>query len=109
MSVKINGKDMKDAVIKTDQYEMKILEITPDHVKVSVKDTYGEAFNFVPRFISIAYPDRTINAKDEGIVVVGSGKTVEHVIQFAEKLRIERFTSMKLLYAKRKLADITIE
>ena len=30
MAVRINGKDMKDAVIKTDQFEMRFLELLPD-------------------------------------------------------------------------------
>ena len=32
MAVKVNGKDMKDAVIKTEQFEMRILELTPDRL-----------------------------------------------------------------------------
>lgn len=109
MAVKVNGKDMKDAVIKTDQYEMKILEFMPDHMKASVKGTAGESFNFVPRFISVVYPDKAIDAKDTGITVVGPGKTVESLIEFQEKLRIERFISMDLRYARKKLATIMIE
>jgi len=31
MALRVNGKDIKDAIIKTDQFEMRILELTPDH------------------------------------------------------------------------------
>lgn len=109
MAIKVNGKDMKDAVIKTEQYDMQILDLTPDYLKVTVKDNYGEAFNFVPRFISMAYPDKTINAKDAGIVIVGTGETKEVTISFQEKLRIEKAMTMRLQYARRKIADIAIE
>jgi hypothetical protein len=109
MAIRVNGKDMADAVIKTAQFEMKILELIPDHLKLSVKGISGEAFNFVPRFLSMVYPDRPVNAKDTGILVVGAGKTVETAIEFQEKLRIERFTNMELRYARAKLATITVE
>ena len=109
MAIKVNGKDMADAVMKTDQFEMKILEFTPDRLKVSIKGISDDAFNFVPRFISMVYPDRPINARDTGILVVPAGKTVESVIQFQEKLRIERLFTMELRYARRKLADIVVE
>jgi len=109
MAIKVNGKDMKEAVIKTDQYEMKLLELTPDYMKLSVKDISGESFNFVPRFISMVYPDRTVNAKDVGIVIVRARETVEPTVQFQQRLVIERFSEMELRYARRKLASIVIE
>ncbi len=110
MAILVNGKDMKDAVIKTENYEMRITELTPEGMKLSLKETYGEAFNFVPRFITIVYPDtRTIAAKDTGIVVVPRKETAQASIQFAEKLRIERMMSFELRYARRKLAEISIE
>ena len=109
MAIRVNGKDMKDAVIRTDQFEMRILEMIPDHMKLSIKGISNSAFNFVPRFLVMEYPDRTINAKDTGIIVVGAGKTIEPVIQFDEKLRIERLFTMRLRYARRKLADIAID
>lgn len=109
MAIRINGKDMKDAVIKTDQFEMKILEFIPDHIKVTITGISRESFNFVPRFISMVYPDRTIPAKDTGIMVVASRKTIERTIQFQEKLRIEAFLTMELRYSRTKLASIVIE
>ncbi len=109
MAIHVNGKEMKDAVIKTDQFEMRIIEMTPDHLKVTIKEISGESFNFVPRFLALVYPDRTIDAKDSGILVVGVGKTIEPVIQFQEKIRIERLFTMQLRYARRKLADITVD
>jgi hypothetical protein len=100
---------MAEAVIKTDQYEIRILELKPEYMKVSVKDTYGESSNFVPRFASMVYPERTINAKDTGILVVRPKDTIEATIQFQEKLVLERFNEMEFRYARRKLATIVIE
>jgi len=101
---------MKDAVIKTEQYDMKILELTPDLMRVSVADNQGENFNFVPRFLTVVYPDnKTITAKDAGAVVVRRKETVQVPINFSEKLRIEMFASFELRYARRKLATISIE
>ena len=109
MALRVNGKDIKEAVIKADQFKMKILELVPDHLKASVKGIAGEAFNFVPRFMSMIYPDKAIDAKDTGIVTVGSGKTVEITIEFREKLHIETFITMELRYARKKLATIAVE
>lgn len=109
MAVRINGKDLKDAVMKTDQFELRILEFLPDHMKVNVKDISGHPFNFVPRFFEIVYPERTIGAKDQGIIAIAAGKSVEHVVEFREKLRIETFFMMDLRYARKKLATISIE
>src|SRR5215470_7456722 len=80
VALRINGKDMKDAVLKTDQFEMRILELVPDHMKVNVKESSGHPFNFVPRFVEIVYPEKTIAAKDSGIVALGVGKSIEQVI-----------------------------
>ena len=110
MAILVNGKDIKDAVIKTENYEMRILQLTPDLMKVSVKETYGEAFNFIPRFVTIVYPDtKVVTAKDSGIVVVPRKETIPATIQFSEKLRMERMMSFEFRYARRKLAEISIE
>jgi hypothetical protein len=109
MAVRINGKDMKDAILKTDQFEMRILEIVPANLKVSVKESSGHPFNFVPRFFEIVYPEKSIAAKDAGIITVGVGKIVEQVIEFQEKLHIESFVMMDLRYARKKLASISVE
>jgi hypothetical protein len=109
MAIRVNGQDMKDAVIKADQFEMKILDIIPDHMKATIKDTSGQPFNFVPRFFSMVYPDKTIDARDTGIIVVRARTTIEAVIQFREKLRIESFLTIELRYSRRKLASIVIE
>lgn len=109
MALRVNGKDMKDAVIKTDQFEMRILELTPDHLKVSVKESAGHPFNFVPRFVEMVYPEKSIAAKDTGIIAVAAGKTIEQVIEFKERLRIETFLTMELRYARRKIASIVVE
>src|SRR3954471_11068317 len=110
MAIRVNGKDMKDAVIKTDNYEMRIVELTPELLKVSIKETYGEAFNFVPRFITIVYPDsKVIAAKDSGIAVVPAKGSVETTIQFSEKLRLELLMTFELRYSRKKLAEISIE
>ncbi len=109
MAILINGKDMKDAVIKTEQYEMKIVELIPDSMRVSIKG-FDEPFSFVPRFVTITYPDtKVISAKDSGIIVVPTGGTVQTTIQFAEKLRLERMMTFELRYARKKIADISIE
>jgi len=110
MSIRVNGKDKKDAVIKTDNYEMRVLDLTPDFLKVSIKETYGESFNFVPRFITVVYPDsKVVTAKDSGIAVVPAKGTVETTIQFAEKLRLEVLMTFELRYSRKKLAEISIE
>ena len=109
MAVRINGKDLKDAVMKTDQFELRILEFLPDHMKVNVKDISGHPFNFVPRFFEIVYPEKTVAAKDQGIVAVAAGTSIEDVVVFQEGLRIETFLMMDLRYARKKLATITIE
>ena len=110
MAILVNGKDMKEAVIKTENYEMRLLELTPDAMRLSLKETYGEAFNFVPRLISIVYPDsKVIAARDNGIVVVPRRGAVDATIQFAEKLRMERLMSFDLRYSRRRLAEISIE
>ena len=109
MAITVNGKDMKDAVIKTEQYEMRLLELLPVHLKVSIKETAGQPFNFVPRFVTLVYPEGPLNAKDTGIIVVGSGKTIEVVIEFEKRIRIETFIRMDLTYARKKLATIAVE
>jgi len=109
MALRINGKDMKDAVLKTDQFEMRILELVPDHMKVFVKESSGHAFNFVPRFLEIVYPEKSIAAKDTGIVSLGVGRSIEQVIEFQERIRIETFLMMDLRYARKKLATIVVE
>ena len=109
MALRVNGKDMKDAVIKADQFEMRILELIPDHLKVSVKESNGHPFNFVPRFLEMVYPDKTVAAKDTGIIALGAGKTIEQVIEFQARLRIETFLIMELRYARKKLATIALE
>jgi hypothetical protein len=109
VAFRVNGKDMKDAVLKADQFEMRILDLTPDHIKVSVRENTGHPFNFVPRFMEMAYPEKTIAARDTGIISVSAGKTIEQVIEFAEKLRIEVFIMMDLRYARKKLATISVE
>jgi hypothetical protein len=109
MAITVNGKDIKDAVIKTEQFEMMILELLPDHLKVSIKETAGQPFNFVPRFVALVYPEGAVNAKDTGIVVVGARKTIEATIEFEKRIRIETFIRMDLQYARKKLATIAIE
>src|SRR5215831_2937983 len=100
MALRVNGKDMKDAVIKADQFEMRILELIPDHIKINVKESAGHPFNFVPRFLEIVYPEKTIAAKDTGIVSLGVSKSIDQIIEFQEKLRIERFLMLELRYAR---------
>src|SRR5262245_2861431 len=109
MGIRVNGKEMKDAVIKTDQFEMRILDLVPDHMKVSVKDISGHPFNFVPRFLEMVYPDKSVPAKDTGIIAVGAGKTIEQAIEFQQRLQIEPFITMDLRYARRKIAAIAVE
>jgi len=101
---------MKDAVLKNDQFEMRILELTPDYMTVNVKDLHRESFSFVPRFITILYPEgRTINGRDNGPTSVPGDKPIEVSIEFEEKIRVEMLVSFDLLYARRKLATISIE
>ena len=72
MALRINGKDMKDAVMKTDQFELRILDFVPDRMRINVKESSGHPFNFVPRFLEVVYPDKTIGVKDTGIVGLGA-------------------------------------
>lgn len=109
MALRINGKDMKDAVMKTDQFEMQILDFLPDRMRIDVKESSGHPFNFVPRFLEVVYPEKTIGVKDTGIVGLGKGKSVEQVVMFQERLRIEPFLMWDLRYAKKKLATIVVE
>ncbi len=109
MALRVNGKDMKDAVIKTDQFEMRILEFIPDHLKVSIKESAGHPFNFVPRFLELVYPEKSVPAKDTGIIAIAAGKTIEQIIEFKERLRIEAFLTMELRYARRKIASLVVE
>jgi hypothetical protein len=109
MALRVNGKDMKDAVLKTDQFELRILDFLPDRMKVQVKESSGHPFNFVPRFFDLLYPEKVVAAKDMGIMSIGSGKTVEQVIEWREKIRIEVFLMFDLRYARRKLATLSLE
>jgi hypothetical protein len=110
VALKINGKDIKEAVLKSDQFEMRILDFLPDRMRIQVKAAAGHPFNFVPRFLEIAYPgEKVIAVKDTGIVGLGSGKAVELVIEFRERLRIEPFLMMDLRYARRRLATISVD
>ena len=110
MSIMVNGKDMSVAVIKTDQFEMRLLELTPDQMKVSVKDTTGHPFSFVPRFMSIVYPDtKVVNGRDSGIATIPAKQAVDVSIQFAQKIHMERLMSFELFYARKRLAEISIE
>ncbi len=88
---------------------MRVLDLIPDRLRVSVKDSTGHPFNFAPRFVDVVYPDKTVSAKDTGIIAVGAGKTVEASIEFPQKLRIERFLMMDLRYARKKIATIEVE
>ena len=109
MAIRVNGKDMKDAVIKTEQFDMQLLDLVPESMKVSIHGT-AESFSFVPRFITITYPDtRVVNARDAGIVSVRGKETVETTIVFAEKLRLERMMTFELRYSRKKIADISID
>ena len=109
MAIRINGKDMKDAILKADQFELQILQFLPAQMKVNVKERTGHAFNFVPRFFDIAYPERIIPAKDSGIVALEPGKSMEMVIEFQERVRIEPFLMMDLRYARKKLGTIAVD
>ena len=109
MAVRINGKDMKDAVLKSDQFEMRILELIPDRMRIQVKESAGHPFNFVPRFLEMAYPEKIIAAKDSGIISLRAGASVEQVVVFQERLRIEAFLMMELRYARKKLATISVD
>ena len=109
MAIRINGKDMKDAILRTDQFEMRVLEFVPERMRMEVKGISGQPFNFVPRFLEIVYPEKSIGVKDSGIMTVGAGKAVELTVQFLEKLRIEAFLMMDLRYAKRRLGVISVE
>jgi hypothetical protein len=79
-------------------------------MKVTVNATTGEAFSFVPRFMSIIYPDsKTVNARDTGVTTIPAKQAVEVTIQFAEKIHMERLMSFELRYARKRLAEIIIE
>jgi hypothetical protein len=99
---------MKDAVIKADQFEMQILDLVPDRMRITVKESAGHPFNFVPRFFEMVYPDKSIPARDTGIVAIGIGKSIDQTIEFREKLRIETFLTWELRYARKKLASIVV-
>ena len=109
MAIRINGKDMKDAVLKSDQFEMRIFELLPDRMRIQVKESTGHPFNFVLRFLEMVYPDKTIAVKDAGIIPMRVGSSVEQTVVFQERLRIEAFLMMDLRYARKKLATITVD
>jgi hypothetical protein len=109
MAIRVNGKAMKDAVLKGDQFEMRILDFVPDRMRIQVKESTGHPFNFVPRFLQIVYPEKVIAVKDTGIVAVDKGKTIEQAIEFQERVRIEPFLMMELRYARKKLATLEVE
>ncbi len=110
MAIKINGMDIKDAVIKTEQFEMRILEFLPERIRLSITDISGEPFNFVPRFFEVAYPDRTVKVRaNTGIVAVGARRTVQQNFQMEERLTIQLFDQMQLRYAGKRIADVSVE
>jgi hypothetical protein len=109
MAIRVNGKDMNDAVLKAEQFEMRILEFFPDRMRINVKESTGHPFNFVPRFFDILYPDKLIAVKDTGIVALAAGKSIEQVVTFQEKLRIEPFLMFDLRYARKKLATLVVD
>ena len=59
--------------------------------------------------MTLVYPEAVVNARDTGIVVVGARRTIEAVIEFEKRIRIETFIRMDLQYARKKLATIAIE
>jgi hypothetical protein len=110
MTIRINGKDMKEAVLRTDQFEMRLLELTSEYMKATVRDIHRESFSFVPRFVSVYYPEgETINGKDTGSVTIAGDKPVEVTVEFQDRIRVEMLVAFDLLYARRKLATISIE
>ena len=109
MAIIVNGTDMKEAVIKTEQFEMRVLDLTPDFLKVNVTGISRDAFNFVPRFITIVYPEKTVSARDAGPIAIRPKESAQVSISFREKLRIEKFLPFDLRYTNKRLATISIE
>ena len=62
MVIKIDGKEIQDAVIRTQQMELRSLEIAQDRIEFEVKDIYGESFNCIPCFFKLAYSDGSVIA-----------------------------------------------
>ena len=74
MVIKIDGKLMDEAVIRTQQMELRILEIVEDRIEFDVREIYGEPFKFVPRFFKLVYSDGSIiaaKAEQEAVTLRG--------------------------------------
>jgi hypothetical protein len=53
IAIKIDGVEISEAVIRTEQMELRVLEMGTDRITFEVKAVYGESFNFVPRFFRL--------------------------------------------------------
>ena len=111
MVIKIDGKEIQDAVIRTQQMELRILEIAQDRIEFEVKDIYGESFNFVPRFFKLAYSDGSVIAAkaDQETAALLANETLEVTVVFAEALRFEAGMKIQMNYGFSTLAEITVE
>jgi hypothetical protein len=110
VAIKVNGLDMNEAVLKLEAFEIRIRELNADGLRVNVTESAGEPVNFAPRFMDVQYPNEApIPARDTGTVFLNTGQSVDLAIRFQERLRIELFVTFQLRYARRKIADITVE
>ena len=111
MVIKIDGKEIQDAVIRTQQMELRVQEISEDRIEFQVKDIYGESFNFVPRFFKLVYGDGSIIAAkaDQETLALLANETLEATVVFAEELRFEVGMKIRMSYGLSTLAEITVE
>ena len=108
--IKIDGVEISEAVITTQQMELRVLEMDDDSITFEVKDLYGESFNFVPRFFRFVYADgSSIAAKDQETRVVQAEETIQSTVIFETKLRFEAGMRIELRYGMAKLANVTVE
>lgn len=96
MVLKIDGKLIDEAVIRTQQMGLRILEIAEDRIEFNVREIYGEPFNFVPRFFRLVYSDGSIIAAktEQGAVTLRANEALKAAVVFAKELRFE--TGMKI-------------
>jgi hypothetical protein len=110
MVIKIDGVEISQAVIKTEQMELRVLEVGDDRMTFEVQDVYGESFNFVPRFFRFVYSGgSTVAATDQETRVVQAGETIESTVVFERALRLEARMKIEMRYGMSRLADVTVE
>jgi len=109
--IKIDGSDLDSAVIKTQQMELRVLDIKADAMRFEVKDIYGESFNFVPRFFKLIYEDGSIIAakKEQTTIPLLPKEVLAAKVTFEADFRFKQGMRVELHYGLSILAEITVE